>query len=90
MTSSWSDRVRIGPALELTLQPFSENFALILECTFAWQAQYLVRLEGESCCERIVNDVSYVTRINDANHFSWQAQHLVRLEGDACCSAHCK
>ena len=39
---------------------------------------------------RIVNDVSYVTRINDANHFSWQAQHLVRLKGDACCSAHCK
>ena len=26
---------------------------------------------------RIVNDVSYVTRINDASHFSWQAQHLV-------------
>ena len=39
---------------------------------------------------RIVNDVSYVTRINDASHFSWQAQYLVRLEGDACCSAHCK
>ena len=39
---------------------------------------------------RIVNDVSYVTRINDARHFWWQAQHLVRLEGDACCSAHCK
>ena len=39
---------------------------------------------------RIVNDVSYVTRINDARHFSWQAQYLVRLEGDACCSAHCK
>ena len=29
---------------------------------------------------RIVNDVSYVTRINDASHFSWQAQHLVILE----------
>ena len=38
---------------------------------------------------RIVNGVSYVTRINDAHH-SWQAQYLVRLEGDACCSAHCK
>ena len=38
---------------------------------------------------RIVNDVSYVTRINDASHFSWQAQHLVRLKGDACCSTHC-
>ena len=26
---------------------------------------------------RIVNDVSYVTTINDARHFSWQAQYLV-------------
>ena len=39
---------------------------------------------------RIVNDVSYVTTINDACHFTWQAQYLVSLEGDACCSAHCK
>ena len=28
---------------------------------------------------RIVNDVSYVTRIDDASHFAWQAQYLVRL-----------
>ena len=39
---------------------------------------------------RIGNDVSYVTRIDDASHFAWQAQHLVRLAGDARCSAHCK
>ena len=39
---------------------------------------------------RIVNDVSYVTTINDAHHFSWQGQYLVRLAVDACCSAHCK
>ena len=39
---------------------------------------------------RIVNDVAYVTTMNDAHHFSWHGQHLVRLEGDACCSAHCK
>ena len=26
---------------------------------------------------RIVNDVSYATRINHEIHFSWQAQHLV-------------
>ena len=37
---------------------------------------------------RIVNDVSYVTRINHACHFP--VQHSVRLEGDARCSAHCK
>ena len=39
---------------------------------------------------RIVNSVSYVTRINHGSHFSWQAQHLVMLEGNLCCSAHCK
>ena len=38
---------------------------------------------------RIVNDVSYVTRIKDETLFTWQAQYLVTLEGDACCSAHC-
>ena len=29
---------------------------------------------------RIVNDVSYVTRINDSSQFSWQAQHLAMLQ----------
>ena len=29
---------------------------------------------------RIVNDVSYVTRINHEMHFAWQAQYLVKLE----------
>ena len=31
---------------------------------------------------RIVNDVSYVTRINDWIHFAWQAQYSVKLECD--------
>ena len=39
---------------------------------------------------RIVNDVSYVMRINHEIHVAWQAQYLVRLEGVDCCSAHCK
>ena len=39
---------------------------------------------------RIVNDVSYVSRINQETHFAWQAQYLVKLEGDLCCFAHCK
>ena len=39
---------------------------------------------------RVVNDVSYVTRIKHETLCTWQAQYLVRLEGDACCSAHCK
>ena len=40
--------------------------------------------------QRIVNDVSCVTRINHGIHFALQAQYLVRLEGDFACSAHCK
>ena len=39
---------------------------------------------------RIVNDVSYVTRINHEIHFAWQAQYLVRLEVDFACFGHCK
>ena len=31
---------------------------------------------------RIVNDVSYETRINHEIHFAWQAQYLVKLECD--------
>ena len=45
-----SGHARIGPALYMTFQPFSENFSDILECHFSWQAQYLVMLEGDSCC----------------------------------------
>ena len=39
---------------------------------------------------RIVNDVWYVMRTNNASHFSWQAQYLVMLVDDTCCSAYCK
>ena len=39
---------------------------------------------------RIVNDVSYLMRINHAIHFAWQVQYLVKLEVDVCCSPHCK
>ena len=38
---------------------------------------------------RIVNDVSYATRIKHASDFAWQVPYLVRLEGDTCCFAHC-
>ena len=33
----------------------------------------------------IVDDVSFVTRINHDSHFLWQAQHLVTLDGESCC-----
>ena len=38
----------------------------------------------------ILNDVSYVTRINHEIHFAWQAQYLVRFEVDFASSAHSK
>ena len=44
------------------------------ESHFAWQAQYLVTLEGSPVAARIVNDVSYATDINHESHFAWQAQ----------------
>ena len=47
---SVSHHSRIGCALEMTLQPFSANFSQMWECNFAWQAQYLVRLEGDASC----------------------------------------
>ena len=37
---------------------------------------------------RIVNNVSFVSRIN--HEIPWQAQYLVSLDNDTCCSAHCK
>ena len=39
---------------------------------------------------RILNDVSYVMRINHEIPFAWQAQCLVKLDCDSCYSAHCK
>ena len=39
---------------------------------------------------RIVNDGSYVRRINHEIHFSWQVQYLVKFEDDSCRPAHCK
>ena len=39
---------------------------------------------------RIVNDVSYLMRMNHEILFAWEAQYLVKVEDDLCCSAHCK
>ena len=39
---------------------------------------------------RIVNDVSYVMRINHEIHFAWQTHYLLKLEAAFCCSAHCQ
>ena len=45
------------------------------EIHFAWQAQYLVRLEGVTVAPRIVNDVSNVMCIN-------QIQFACRRSGE--------
>ena len=50
MVGSWSDRSRIVPALEMTFHLFSANFCHRLSGHFAWQAQYLVRLDSDTCC----------------------------------------
>ena len=54
MTSSWSEhgRIMFESALRIGIDASAVfgKFSLILECTFAWQAQYLVRLEGDACC----------------------------------------
>ena len=41
---------------------------------------------------RIVNNVSFVRRINHdhESHFAWQAQHSVMLEKHLYCFAQCK
>ena len=46
---SFSERSRIGRALEMQLQLFSVHVSKICDCNFAWQAQYLVRLEVDAC-----------------------------------------
>ena len=45
-------RIMLGsvPALEMTFQLFSANFSQMLGGHFAWQAQYLVSLEGDIGC----------------------------------------
>ena len=47
---SWSDHFRIGRALEMTFRLFSPNFSHILDGYFAWQVQYLVSLDNDTCC----------------------------------------
>ena len=50
MVGSCSDHGRIVPALEMTFHLFSKILSEILQFNFAWQAQYLVRLDRDTCC----------------------------------------
>ena len=70
-----SDYGRIVFLLAEALQGFS---AQILTFKISWQAQYLVRLEGDlTGAPRIGNDVSYVTQTTDDIDFVCQVQYEV-------------
>ena len=71
-----SDYPRIVFILAEAIQRVS---AAILNLKISWQAQYLLQ-RLTLLAPRILNDVSYVTRINHEMHFAWQAQYLVKLE----------
>ena len=73
-----SDYPRIVFILAEAIQRVS---AAILNLKISWQAQYLLQ-RLTLLAPRILNDVSYVTRINHEMHFAWQAQYLVKLECD--------
>ena len=60
------------------------------ESDFSWQAQYLMKVEGDSCCSRIVNDVTFERGLNHESDFSWQVQHFVTWGEDFCCTVLCK
>ena len=116
---------RMIPVAPRIVNDVSSVMRINHEIHFAWQAQYLVKLDCDSCCSahckwrfmwdagqswfilrgrrsiwwswivtpvvpQIVNDVSYVTRINHEIQFARKAQYLVKLDCDSCCSAHCK
>ena len=62
----------------------------MLERHFSWQVQYLVMLEGASCCS--THCTGRFMRDEDQwrdSRFSLQAQCFVKLEGVSWCSAHC-
>ena len=73
---------RFGDAFCIENYNISRSGRINHENRFSWQAQYLVKLEGDSCCSAHVNDVSYVMRINHETYFAWQAQYLLKLEAD--------
>ena len=45
------------------------------EIHFSWQAQYLVKLDNDTCYS-----AHCVKRIDHESHFAWQAQYLVKFE----------
>ena len=94
MVGSCSDhsRIMVGSAAHwkwrfIRFQPISLRFGTVIfrgrrSIWWVWTMTHVA--------PRIVNNVSFVSRINHEIHFAWQAQYLVSLDNDTCCSAHCK
>ena len=94
MLGSWSDhgRIILGSAAHwkwhfIRFQQISLRFGTVIfrgrrSIWWVWTMTHVA--------PRIVNNVSFVSRINHEIHFAWQAQYLVSLDNDTCCSAHCK
>ena len=83
MTISCSDHARIMVGLSSNRLYIGGSNSESFQCNLEG---YRVTL----LAPRIVNDVSYVTRINHEINVAWQVQYLVTLEGDCGCSAHSK
>ena len=79
---SCSDRPRIGNDVQIPLRFWTVIFRGRRSIWWVWTMTHVA--------PRIVNNVSFVSRINHEIHFSWQAQYLVKLDNDTCYSAHCK
>ena len=75
----WSDHARIGPALYMTFQVFWRNLCEMLESHFAWRRSIRWCWRMTPVIPRIVNNVTYVTRINFDSCFAWQAQYSMKF-----------
>ena len=87
MTILSSDIVGLSSDYRRIVFLLAEAIQGVLRCKcwpsrISWQAQYLVRLEGDFDLLRALEMTFHMCRRSlDDIHFAWQAQHLVRLEG---------
>ena len=89
MVGSWS-AVNDFSDVSAVLTKSLSYFGLFWSVIFCGRHNIWWRWRVSAVALRIVNDVSYVTRINHESPSSWQAKYLVMLEGESCCSARCK
>ena len=87
MTISWSDygRIIVGMCSN-RLSIGGSNSGILrwnVDLRISWQAQYLVRLEGDFACSAHWKWRFICHADQSRDSFSWQAQYLVRLAGSA-------